>query len=242
MLNGLDLFSGIGGISFALREWVRPVAYCEIDPYCQGIILSRISDGSLLMRQFGMISKRCRMMGEIGPESTSFMEDFHARTLVLQELKKAYLESEVPSSSICSEWLVRLNLSFYSLKTFPKLSKSVELKSLKKLTRWGWTAVGRAFLPQVVEHHIGEIGGFFWPTLTASQAGKPIRKPSLSRILKIHGYDIQDRLGQIYPQTIGKKINPHFLEWMMGFPMNWTELGPWVMQWYQNKRNKPSKY
>ncbi len=42
MLNGLDLFSGIGGMSIALREWVRPVAYCEIDAYCQGVLLSRM--------------------------------------------------------------------------------------------------------------------------------------------------------------------------------------------------------
>ena len=44
MLNGLDLFSGIGGISLALREWVRPVIYCEIDPYCQAVLLSRMAD------------------------------------------------------------------------------------------------------------------------------------------------------------------------------------------------------
>lgn len=47
MLNGLDLFSGIGGISIALSEWVRPIAYCEIDPYCQGVLLSRM-EGKLL--------------------------------------------------------------------------------------------------------------------------------------------------------------------------------------------------
>lgn len=47
MLNGLDLFSGIGGISYALREWVRPIAYCEIDPYCQGVLLSRMAAGDL---------------------------------------------------------------------------------------------------------------------------------------------------------------------------------------------------
>lgn len=46
-MNGLDLFSGIGGISIALKEWVRPIAYCEIDPYCQQVLLSRISDGSI---------------------------------------------------------------------------------------------------------------------------------------------------------------------------------------------------
>lgn len=48
MLNGLDLFSGIGGISIALNEWVRPITYCEIDPYCQAVLLSRMSDNNLL--------------------------------------------------------------------------------------------------------------------------------------------------------------------------------------------------
>ena len=43
MLNGLDLFSGIGGLTVALSEWVRPIAYCEIEPYCQGVLLSRMA-------------------------------------------------------------------------------------------------------------------------------------------------------------------------------------------------------
>lgn len=47
MLNGLDLFSGIGGMSVALKEWVRPVAYCEIDPYCQAVLLSRMGTGAI---------------------------------------------------------------------------------------------------------------------------------------------------------------------------------------------------
>jgi len=47
MLNGLDLFSGIGGLTKALETWVRPVAYCEVDSYCQGVLISRMADGSL---------------------------------------------------------------------------------------------------------------------------------------------------------------------------------------------------
>lgn len=47
MLNGLDLFTGIGGITLALREWVRPVAYCEIEPYCQSVLLQRMQEENL---------------------------------------------------------------------------------------------------------------------------------------------------------------------------------------------------
>lgn len=47
MLNGLDLFSGIGGLSLALAPWVRPIAYCENDRYAQSVLLSRMHDGHL---------------------------------------------------------------------------------------------------------------------------------------------------------------------------------------------------
>lgn len=47
MMHGLDIFSGIGGLSVALKEWVRPIAYCESDPYCQGVLLSRMRDAHI---------------------------------------------------------------------------------------------------------------------------------------------------------------------------------------------------
>jgi len=47
LLNGLDLFSGIGGISLGLKKFVRPIAYCENDRYAQGVLLSRMGSGDL---------------------------------------------------------------------------------------------------------------------------------------------------------------------------------------------------
>lgn len=47
MLNGLDLFSGYAGISLGLRDYVRPIMFCEIDRYAQSILLSRMDDGSI---------------------------------------------------------------------------------------------------------------------------------------------------------------------------------------------------
>lgn len=41
LINGLDLFSGIGGLSKALESYVKPIAYCENDTYAQSVLLSR---------------------------------------------------------------------------------------------------------------------------------------------------------------------------------------------------------
>lgn len=46
-MNGLDLFSGIGGISLALGPWVRTIAYCEKDRYAQSVLLSRMLSNEL---------------------------------------------------------------------------------------------------------------------------------------------------------------------------------------------------
>lgn len=48
-MNGLDLFSGIGGLGLALKDWVRPIAYCECEPYAQAVLLSRMRTGELPM-------------------------------------------------------------------------------------------------------------------------------------------------------------------------------------------------
>lgn len=47
MLNGISLFSGYAGIDLALKEYVRPVIYCDIEKYAQGILLSRMDDESI---------------------------------------------------------------------------------------------------------------------------------------------------------------------------------------------------
>lgn len=47
MLNGLDLFSGIGGISEAIAPWVRTIAYCEREPKSIAILLSRMGRGEI---------------------------------------------------------------------------------------------------------------------------------------------------------------------------------------------------
>lgn len=66
-LNGLSLFSGIGGIDVALSKHVRTVTYCEIDKYCQSDCFLECQQVILIMRQFGIILKlRLRALGNSG--------------------------------------------------------------------------------------------------------------------------------------------------------------------------------
>lgn len=44
-MNGLDLFSGIGGNTLALGDYIKTVAYCEREPYAQAVLLSRMDKG-----------------------------------------------------------------------------------------------------------------------------------------------------------------------------------------------------
>lgn len=46
-MYGLDLFSGIGGLTKALEGYVEPLAYCENDRYAQSVLLSRMGSGDL---------------------------------------------------------------------------------------------------------------------------------------------------------------------------------------------------
>ena len=149
-----------------------------------------------------------------------------AKISQLQELEKAWKESE-------ADYFLRscdLSEKYVQNLFFSKTSQPLELGDLipssKNLPMHGMIVDGRCYQHRISERYIKERDGFFLPTLTASQASKPIRSPSPSRLKKNHGYDLQDKIGELHPKLIGMRINPQFLEWMMGFDLEWTELKP----------------
>lgn len=72
----------------------------------------------------------------------------------------------------------------------------------------------------------GYLRGVVLATPTASQASKPIRAPSPSRANGEHGEDLQDSIGRLNPESIGKKLSVQFVELLMGYPDRWTDLKP----------------
>ncbi len=61
-------------------------------------------------------------------------------------------------------------------------------------------------------------------TPTASQASKPIRAPSPSRAHGEHGEDLQDSIGRLNPESIGKRLCPKWTSVLMGYPPGWSSL------------------
>lgn len=64
MITSLDLFTGYAGITLALQEYVRPIAYVEIEEYCQKIISYRMADG--LLPRAPIYSDVKNIQGKIG--------------------------------------------------------------------------------------------------------------------------------------------------------------------------------
>lgn len=189
----------------------------------------------------GTISKPFSQENSEPSTSLSAASRNHARISVLQDMEKAWQESEADYFSRSYAWPKKSSPVSYSLKTQTLSLQGEDQKSSKRLPISGLTVDGSLRkLERKVLHKYGK-DGFVWPTPTASQASKPIREPSPSRKKGEHGYDLQDKIGEIHPNLIGKRINPQFLEWMMSYPLGWTELEPWAIQFVLNKREKPSK-
>src|SRR5271170_1253270 len=166
--------------------------------------------------------------------SISFMEDSLARISVLQDLEKGWQESEVDYFSRSYAWPKKSSPLSYSLKMCQQLRREEGYRSLAKLPKWGMIVDGVLYPLQVLEQSMKGRDGFCLPTPTSRAASdcpaeRKRNSPSLESVLN-------QKNG-----TNGLKTNPRFLECIMGYPLGWTELEPWAMQWFLNKRKKRSK-
>lgn len=117
-----------------------------------------------LMLHFGMISRRSRMMGEIGQPSTSSSEAFPARISVLQDMEKAWKESEAAYFSRSCAFPKKSNPSSYFLKTCQPSQQEADFKSLERLPKWGMIVGGVLYPLQALERYTGEKGFSYWLT------------------------------------------------------------------------------
>ncbi len=158
----------------------------------------------------------------------------YARTLALQDMEKAWQESEVDFSSRSCAWPKKSSPSSYSWKTQKESCQTGESKLSKRLPPSGIAAVGLLRAVKRLDHPKIVKDGFVLPTLTAREAPdcpseRKRHSPSLNCILNIQN------------NSHGLKTNPNFLEWMMSYPFDWTVLSHWVIPYVLDKRKKRSK-
>jgi len=97
--------------------------------------------------------------------------------------------------------------------------------------RAGMTVAGVAWKHRQSERRIAGIGGGCspqWPTPTRSDANGPGKHGTGGMDLRT---TVRQRCGQLTDPAMGAiqaggKLNPTWVEWLMGWPLGWTELQP----------------
>lgn len=206
--------------------------------------------------------------------STSFMEGFHARILVLQELEKVWKESEADYFSRSLDCVAKLSRDLSFWRMFLPLLQGEEQKWSGKLPKWGMIVDGALYLLQALEQNTKEKDGSYWLTPTIMdhlpvRTGKALENALYRGKNRVIRRKVSGRLNEqvAYPKmwptpdasmrgarinqnghcytlqdAVGSgKLNPQWVEWLMGYQIGWTELEPWAMQWFLSKRKKRSK-
>jgi hypothetical protein len=72
-----------------------------------------------------------------------------------------------------------------------------------------------------------------WPT----PAARDYRHPNAKSYAERGG----GSKGEQLPNAVGGALNPTWVEWLMGFPLGWTDFGPWGMLKSPSKPRRRSK-
>ena len=145
----------------------------------------------------------------------SYLEDFRAKTLAQQDKEQVLEEVEAVCGSTWLESLEKPNQLTLSLKTPLCSALEDSVLSSKTLPHWGTMLNGECYhqAPLALITRGQECGSLL-PTPTchnAKEGAYPAEYTRKTPTLATH---------------IGGKIHPEFTEWMMGWPLGWTDLKP----------------
>jgi len=181
-------------------------------------------DHSRLSR-FGLT---CALLTELDGEAllTAYLEASHARTSVSPAME---MDSTAPDPQCGSRW--RGSLAKYDPEESKWKTAQCSLledsdEFLETWPRWGTTAGGElSLLPQPALPICGNGSGFF-PTPVASMC----KGSSIKSLIRKDGRDrTRDRLDHFIYAHHGGQLNPEWVEWLMGWPIGWTDLRPLEM-------------
>ena len=163
------------------------------------------------------------MKKQVDGQLALYQGDSHASRTVLSEnerlkmMNDTYGRSFVESSESCGRTLLLEKMLMGCYQQY--MSPFVPIWK-RKATKSG-RSVYRLTLSR---RHMRDTGFLLLASPRASQDFKPIRKQTPTEHNGNHGQALCSSLGIIYPERIGQYINPQYVEWMMGFPIGWTDI------------------
>ena len=187
-----------------------------------------------------------------------FAEDSPAKTSVPQERESVLEESVRDYGQNMPELLARYGLSL-SLRKTPRYCGVAGLTlSLETCPNWGMMQDGVCWELGTSVHPIKEIGCGSWPIPTRRDykgTNSPeglIRKDGKSRMdqlpnaVKYSTPQSRDwkgtsggfQKGKDLPGQVGGHLNPAWVEWLMGWPVGWTDLKPLETDRFQQRQQQ----
>jgi hypothetical protein len=168
----------------------------------------------------------------------SFMEDFHARTSALQDMERAWRESEAAFIGRSIAWPVKSSPRSYSLKMCQRSSVEEDQPWWSRLPKWGTIVDGVLYPLRPLEPATEEKGFLYLPTIGANEF-MGSSKARYRGSPKFRGAKMSEGLRNSENDPI--YIHPNFAEVVMGYPIGWSELTHWATAWFQSRRKRHSK-
>lgn len=172
----------------------------------------------------------------------SYLADFHVRTSVQQEEVQELRVSAPAYGSTWQESSVKYDLALSSWRTH--LSSSIEDLPWSSVTlpKWGMTVSGSVYRHPIADRPKKETASGLWPTPKATDGTKGGRTLAGARKEAQRGKNM-DLWMAILLRTPEEehiqngRLNPDWEEWLMGWPIGWTDLKPLEMdkflEWQQ---------
>ena len=221
------------------------LAYCAPDKMT---VFSRLS-------RFGMTYKP--LTGNLGEELlTLYLEGFHAKISAPLEKEKDLTEIVAECGAKWHELLAKYDPDLHLWKIAQCSLLEAEQELLQTLPKTGMTVNGLLWeLPMLERRTKESVYGSLesWPTprscsamaatITPESAWNEKRNPNLETIVgqrmwptptahnakETNAPSEANRNTPTLANQVGGKLNPTWVEWLMGWPLGWTDLKPLVM-------------
>jgi hypothetical protein len=178
---------------------------------------------------------------------TSYLAAFPVRTSVQQVAGKEYQAKSPDYGLKCQESFAKYDQNLSLWKIPPYLQGAELIRFSGTWPRWGLMRNGELWALQTLEQGIVGREYGFWPTPTHSPRDASC---TMETALKWDGKTQQTSLSFAVAREEMKAdrhipngtLNPPWVEWLMGWPIGWTDLKPLAMDKFLEWQHQHSKF